>query len=348
MSFMSGIRARVAEQKAKLLAQQELERAPAFQQKLDQIAAQTSTPAALPSTSAAPNVTAPAIAPAPSVPSFEEQLAQLFEQQMKYRPELAAQQFALTAQYEPQYAALLRDLIAQERAADLTQVEAAMPQIAGIQEQMLRPELRNLRDILTGQVTGELQAGSQLTPEMTRDVTQGLRSAQMARGLGMGQAAANQESVRRALEGQKLLESRQAKALGLIQEGKQGVIDPFAAVLGRSSQTTGTAASQTATGQSEPSTAQLAGQQLTGLGMEQSNWLNQATLENQNFWNAANLNSGNWATQQGLTSNNWWNAMQSALQQQQLQNQMEQYYRTLELQRYSNPAAANVPGYIFG
>jgi hypothetical protein len=172
------------------------------------------------------------------------------EQYLLNNPRLAQQAWELTQQYMPQYAALARAEATKDRGADLGDVLSMMPQVKSIFEQNQRPEERAMRDLLFKQISGELEAGSNLTPELERQVGQYQRSAENARGSLAGGGAVNRESVAKALEGLNLLNQRQEKSKSLLSMEATQKPDPFMAVLGRPSASTNLAAQQSSNAQS--------------------------------------------------------------------------------------------------
>lgn len=211
-------------------------------------------------------------------PSATESMASILQAYLQYNPELAAQAWGLAQRYMPQYAAMNRELTGLERASDIGDVARLTPQLRGIREAAERPEATAMRNLLFSQIGGDLALGGTLNPEQERDVVQGTRSAQMARGLGMGQGEANRESVTRALEGMRLLRERQGAASGLLAQEATQQIDPFMAVLGRPANATTLAAQQTQQGSGQANVGQMS----------------------QNYWNSVNNANTNTRYQAGL------------------------------------------------
>lgn len=175
-------------------------------------------------------------------------MEKIIQTYLKYNPELSQQQFDLTSKYQPQYAALLQGLVSGERASDLADVGKLAPQLQGLRESGERSDVRAMREALYSQVLGDLQMGQGLTPEEDRNVTQGVRSAQMARGMGYGRTDANLEAVRRALQGRNVAGQRRAAASGVLAAESAQSPDPFATILGRGSPATSLAVQQTSAG----------------------------------------------------------------------------------------------------
>lgn len=184
--------------------------------------------------------------------------------------DLAPQQFAAEAQFRPQYAnldlSILRDVLLgsegrpgllqtyeQDIAPSLARVSNADRdmRIAGemqaIQDyapaiaQTLRQASGNapLLDELNRQSIEELRAGTGMTPDLAREVEQGVRSGQAARGFGFGAPDAVTEAFARGTRGLQLQQQRRQNAAGLIGLNQATGGDPFLAILGRPSQTLG-------------------------------------------------------------------------------------------------------------
>jgi hypothetical protein len=177
---------------------------------------------------------------------------------------------AAEAQYRPQYAQLdfqiLRDTLLGKdgqpgllstyeqdispslaRAANAdrsTRIEGEMgditrfaPQIA----QTLREASGNapLLEEMNRQALEDLRAGAGMSPELSREVQQGVRSAQAARGFGFGAPDAVTEAFARGSRGLQLQQQRRQNAAGMVGLNQATGGDPFMAILGRPSQTMG-------------------------------------------------------------------------------------------------------------
>ena len=167
---------------------------------------------------------------------------------LKFQPMLAQQAYDLTQKFQPGYAELGRSLTGLERTQDISDAARLAPELQGIREGAETPEATQIRKLLLGQILGELGQGGTLTPEQELQTSEGIRSAQGARGLLGGQGAANRESVQRTLEGLRLLESRQQKAQSVLQQEAATSPDPFLTILGRPATSTATSAQQSAQG----------------------------------------------------------------------------------------------------
>ena len=167
-----------------------------------------------------------------STPGPAETIQQILSQYLKYNPQVAGQQYDLTAQYAPKYAAINQGMISNERTAGVDDVARLAPRLQGIREAGSRADIRSMRDQLYASVLGELGMGETLTAEQDRNAMQSVRSAQSARGLNGGQSGANLEAVRRALSGQALADRRRSAAAGVLSSEAAQSPDPFSTVMG--------------------------------------------------------------------------------------------------------------------
>lgn len=105
--------------------------------------------------------------------------------------------------------------------------------------QVANPELWSLLGRLSTEANAELDAGAGLDPSLSREISQGVRSAQAARGMGYGPADVTAEVFARGERGEALRRNRQGFASGVAQLLGGAQQNPLAA----------------ATSASEPSTA---------------------------------------------------------------------------------------------
>jgi hypothetical protein len=176
--------------------------------------------------------------------------------------ELAPALYQSEAQFRPKYAQLeldtmrqtmpgLMDLYAREIVPKLSQAEAgAMSYQRGsdlrdVEQYGKRatdafraanPQQAALMDEMNRQALSELQAGARLDPSLAREVSQGVRGAQSARGFGLGMNDANQEAMFRGLKAEQLRRNRQGFAGSVVGLNQTTGADPFMAILGRPSQ----------------------------------------------------------------------------------------------------------------
>ena len=195
-------------------------------------------------------------------------IADIIKSVLKYSPEFTSQGYASASQYAPLYQSLLQGMLSKERAANLGDVSTLAPQLQGIRSAASLPQTNSIREMLLNQIMNELSMGSKLTPEQETNVNEYSRSAELARGFGMGSGSANRESVTKALEGMKLLESRQGKASAALAQEDASSPNPFSTILNMPTTTTTTAA-----------------------GMSSAPTSNLLSFMGQNYWNANNAST---------------------------------------------------------
>jgi len=218
-------------------------------------------------------------------PDFSESTADVLQAYLEYGPQFAEAQFAEQAQYlprqsqlaidlarqfqpqqlalelglqqrfGPQFAEANQNIIEQGRASDLEQILALSGQLPAIREAAESPEVTLMRQMLGQGLSSQLAAGTQLTPEQSRVVEQNLRASEAARGIQLGQGSANREAVAKAIEGQELLNQRQASAQSFLAQEAASQADPFLAIAGRPSTALAAGGAQQAGGLSQPTAA---------------------------------------------------------------------------------------------
>lgn len=186
-----------------------------------------------------------------------ETIQQIMDQYLTYNPQVAGQQYDLTSKYAPQYAALNRGMVSDERTAGVNDAARLAPRLQGIREAGSRSDIRSMRDQLYAAVLGELAMGENLTAEQDRSAVQSVRSAQSARGLNGGMSGANIEAVRRALSGQALGQQRKAAASSILASEASQSPDPFATILGIPTTATSAAINQAGAGNNALSPSML-------------------------------------------------------------------------------------------
>jgi len=151
----------------------------------------------------------------------------------QYMPQQYAQEIGQLGEYGPQFQSIMEALQRQGREADLSDVEGMAGRLGGIRATAEGPELAEMRGLLTSQLLDELRAGSELTADDERSVSEHMRSSEIARGLGMGQGSSNRESVAKALAGRSVKAERQSRASSWMSQDSAQRYDPFQAILGR-------------------------------------------------------------------------------------------------------------------
>lgn len=174
----------------------------------------------------------------------------------EFMPQQYDIELALQKQYGHQFQSEANKLASAQRRNELSDALAMAPQVRGIMEAGESPEVTAMRNELIRQVGGELGMGARLTGEQLRNVTQGARAAQMARGIDGGMGGVSREAMARGLEGQRLQDSRQAKASALLGQESARVPNPFDAILNRSQSGTGQAYAQLGSPLSQPTYSQ--------------------------------------------------------------------------------------------
>lgn len=189
--------------------------------------------------------------------------------------DLAPDQYAARAQYDPLYANLnvntlrqtllgdgkdsagllklyqdiepqLTDFTARatsgQRERDVADVEA----LGGRATAALRgadPTAAALEDLLAQQAMSGLQSGTSLDPALRDQVQQEVRSAQAARGFGFSGADADVEGLFLGREANAMRQQRQGFATDVAARRRATTGDPFMAILGRPSSSLGMAGS---------------------------------------------------------------------------------------------------------
>jgi len=132
-----------------------------------------------------------------------------------------------------------------QRTNDVNDIESLGPR-ATAAVRNADPIAARLEDLLAQQAESELGAGASLDPALERQITQSTRSAQAARGMGMGAPSVSAEALVAGRTAEALRRTRQAFAASTLAARQRNATDPFLAILGRpsggASQTAGIAA----------------------------------------------------------------------------------------------------------
>ena len=136
-------------------------------------------------------------------------------------------------QYGPQLRAAESEATAQTRAGDIYNVN----QLGGAFQDALRastdPQSQAIRDELGAQVMSELSAGQGMSPELQREVEQGVRRGQTARGISRGGSAVASEAFARGARGLQLQQGRQQAADNFLRQTAATRPDAFSFITGR-------------------------------------------------------------------------------------------------------------------
>lgn len=140
--------------------------------------------------------------------TFEE----MYQNLLKYAPQLQAQYLSQSKEYLPQYQQLAQQLLSANRQANLTDAMNLAPQYQQLEQIAQGNNVYNMRKTLGDQIYKDLLLGSQLDPETQRLAEQYSRSADLSRGVMAGSGSANREAVAKALSGNALKQQRQQAA----------------------------------------------------------------------------------------------------------------------------------------
>lgn len=122
--------------------------------------------------------------------------------------------------------------LSRQRASDISDV-ANLGRFSQEALKMSNPEQTALMDTLNRQAREELDMGAHLDPSLARQVQQGYRQGQAARGLGMGRSDAAMESFMMGQQANQLRRERQQFATGMVGLNSSIYGDAFQNVLGR-------------------------------------------------------------------------------------------------------------------
>lgn len=143
----------------------------------------------------------------------------------------------------------MQQLGQQARAGEIADVAALGPS-ATAAFKAANPEQAALLDMLNQQAMEELSLGATLDPSLARQVQQSVRGAQAARGMGYGPTDVYQETYASGLKAEQLRRARQQFAQQMVGINAATTVDPFMAILGRPSQSSGMAQGFMGQGQS--------------------------------------------------------------------------------------------------
>lgn len=163
-----------------------------------------------------PNITLPEYKPvnyagqaSSMLPILSEYADANIGKQVKAQGDLTRNAFALTQEIAPQAAALRAGLNEQYQPVFTQQYLDRVDQSD--------PTFRAVRDRLGSRVASDLDAGYSLGDELTRELEQGIRGAQSARGNWLGPAPAADEVFRKGSAMIDLNNQRQSNARGFLQ-----------------------------------------------------------------------------------------------------------------------------------
>ena len=143
----------------------------------------------------------------------------------------------LLLDFEDMYGSELRNSEAyatgEERANELANIQSLAPMFQDAVSSAADPQSERMRNMLAEQILGDLSAGGGMTPELTREVQQGVRQGQTARGMTRGTAPIAEEAFARGSRGLQLKQMRQKAAQDFMQTTAATRPDAFQFITGR-------------------------------------------------------------------------------------------------------------------
>lgn len=177
--------------------------------------------------------------------TFAPQFAQLnLDLLQQFGPQFLQESLAQQQEFLPQFQQVQQEAVTREREADVADVTALSEQLQEIRALSQTPQTQEIQRLLSDQILAGLRAGTELTPEQSREVEQNVRASQIARGFGTGGGSASREAVQRSLAGLELQRQRQQQAQSFLAQEAATSADPFAAILGRPGTTSSQAQGQ--------------------------------------------------------------------------------------------------------
>jgi hypothetical protein len=152
-------------------------------------------------------------------PSYKQSANDALKTYSKWMPKLAAKELEIRTQYEPQFRQLQLqgdiDTAWKMAGANLDlqkEYGTAYTTEARKRLQEMDPEAFMAREMLGKYINDDLALGGQLSPDVAREVEQGVRGAQVSRGQVFGNAAAFQEAMARGSMSENRRQQRMANA----------------------------------------------------------------------------------------------------------------------------------------
>lgn len=151
---------------------------------------------------------------------FAPQYAALMTQiQRDSAPGQADWQLEFQDKYGQKFAESDAAALKQQRELDIQMMESLGPRMKKAMD-AADPTATAMRELLGGQITGELGMGANLDPSLAREVAQSVRRGQQARGMTAGNSPVAEEAMFTGLQANQLRRERQGQAfsyLGLPQ-----------------------------------------------------------------------------------------------------------------------------------
>lgn len=200
--------------------------------------------------------------------------------------EVAPQFTQLLLDFEDMYGSDVRasqaNATAEERGNELANIMALAPSFQDAVSAAADPESERMRNLLAQQIFGDLSAGAGMTPELTREVQQGVRQGQTARGMTRGTAPIAEEAFARGSRGLQLKQMRQKAAQDFMQTTAATRPDAFQFITGRGA---GPIASPSLAPQTGTNVFNQAMGMAQDSGMAQANAKGQASSQNAAMFN---------------------------------------------------------------
>lgn len=146
----------------------------------------------------------------------------MLELQREYTPEMV--------RLERQLSPMIYDLQQSQRQREIQDVAELAPLLRQAVED---PQSYAIRQALGQQIEGELSRGASLDPGLAREIEQGIRAGQTARGMSRGTGAVSAEALMKGTQAEQLRRNRQNQAMAFLQNQATTQIDPWTAITGR-------------------------------------------------------------------------------------------------------------------
>ena len=206
----------------------------------------------------------------PAAPTFKQSVGQIsagmpdyVAMEREFSPQLNQLSFDQLARFALQYNALSNQMANQQRGDDLRTLLNYGSAYKAAQESV-NPKETAIRGVLGDQIFEELKSDG-VDPYLDRELSQGVRAGQAARGMTMGNSPVSSEALARGSFANDLRNQRQSKASGFLS---MPAFDAFQATLGRPSQSQ----SNSAMGAFQNRGADMGGMAMNNLGMMNNQW----------------------------------------------------------------------------
>jgi len=211
---------------------------------------------------------------------FFDQLSNL-EMLSTFAPAAAELQLAFESQFGTPLRAAESEATRQTRLGDIANIQELGPAFQQALSASSDPQAEAIRQELGRQVMGELSAGQGMSPELQREVEQGVRRAQGARGIVRGSSPVAAEAFARGSRGLQLQQQRQQAADNFLRQTAATRPDAFSFITGRQG-----------VQQANPALAPQTGGQGMGVGQLFGATTDASNLQSQLSYNAAQAGAG--------------------------------------------------------